>query len=254
MLTNLALVLDKTAKVADARDTYQQALRLAQDGQDKRQVAIIYGNMATTVANQSLEKALEYYGRALSLHREMGNRHLEGALLSNIATTHLNGNQLDEAETHYKQALQIHRENETKVWVGIILGGLGSLYRKRGNTDMALQHVLEAIEISRETGHLFFEGMMHVELGVLHAANNTAEASDTAFEQAEAILIQARDLRARAVFYHRRAQAEADQNRWTEAQISLDKARSMMHELSLDNTSDLGQKLLNIETRIQNAS
>ena len=252
VLTSLALVQDKMAQVDLARQTYQQALRLSEAGGDKRQIAIIYGNMATSMIHRQFEKGLEYYERALELHREMGNRHLEGALLSNVATAYLNANRLDEAEVRYQRALSIHRENETKSWVGIVLGSMGTLYRKRGETEKALSHVEEAMEISQQTGHLFFEGMLHMELGTLHSMQGSYPEADGAWDRADEIMMQAQDVRARAVLYHRRSIVETDQKRWPEAQRSVDQALALAQSLGLGADSDMGEKLLKLAERIKN--
>jgi tetratricopeptide (TPR) repeat protein len=78
-------------------------------------------------ARGQYDQALQNYQQALVIHREVGNRPMEGATLSNIGETYQAQGQYDQALENFQQALVIIREVGDKASEETVVANIKSL-------------------------------------------------------------------------------------------------------------------------------
>ena len=98
------------------------------------------------------DQALNNYERALVIHREVGDRAMEGTTLNNIGAVYRAQGKNDQALNNYERALVIHREVGDRAGEGATLNNIGEVYRAQGKYDQALNNYEQALVIAREVG------------------------------------------------------------------------------------------------------
>ena len=130
--------------------------------------------------------AREYFEQALAIHREIGNRRVEGIMLGNLGDLLLCAGQESLAQSHFEQAIVICDEL-FPVAAGSFRGGLALLVSAQGDFDQARRLLARGEEQLRgkyrlELGKLLCKrGTIEHSAGDLHTAHTAlAEASDIA--------------------------------------------------------------------------
>ena len=85
-----------------------------------------------------LEKALECYEQALSIHEEIGNRPLQATTLNNIGLVYDRLRQPEKALEYYYQALPIREEVGDRAGVATTLNNIGLVHRPPGTSRQSL--------------------------------------------------------------------------------------------------------------------
>ena len=78
------------------------------------------------------QRALEYYGQALPVTREVGDRAGEAATLNNIGGVYRGLGEPQRALEYYGQALPITREVGDRAGEAATLNNIGGVYRRSG--------------------------------------------------------------------------------------------------------------------------
>ncbi|KAF5430639.1 Tetratricopeptide (TPR) repeat [Candidatus Methanophagaceae archaeon] len=99
-----------------------------------------------------LDKALEYFKKALKLNEELGSKAGIAADLGNIGTVYQIKGELDKALEYYEKALKLHEELGSKAGIAVCLGNIGNVYRIRGELDKALEYFGKALKLDEELG------------------------------------------------------------------------------------------------------
>jgi tetratricopeptide (TPR) repeat protein len=161
-------------------------LLLAEDWQfAPQEKARIYSNIASTssVLGQKQE-ALKYYEQSLRINKEVGDRGVEGTMLSNLGAVYDDLGQKQEALTYYEQALQITREVGDRGVEGTTLSNLGLVYSALGQKQEALTYYEQALQIVREVGDRGVEGATLNNLGGVYDDLGQKQEALTYYEQA----------------------------------------------------------------------
>ncbi len=109
------------------------------------------------------QRALQYYKRALAIHREIGDKMGENDDLTNIAVVYRKLRQYQTALEYHKQTLEIRRDIGDKWGVVNSLTNIGMTYRKLEQYQTALEYHKQALEIRRNVGE---------KLGIGYSLNN----------------------------------------------------------------------------------
>jgi tetratricopeptide (TPR) repeat protein len=96
--------------------------------------------------------------------------------------------QYDRALTHCQRALSLHRDSGNRGGTADTLDSLGYIYLHLGNIAEAKAHYAKAIEAYREIGAPFGEGNSQAGLGDVLLAEGDREAAAAAWRDAVAIL------------------------------------------------------------------
>ncbi len=99
VLGNLGLAYSALGQVEKAIQYYEKALAIAQEIGDRRGEGNRLGNLGLAYSDLGqVEKAIQYYGNALAIAQEIGDRRGEGAWLNNLGFVFQN-------EKKYREAL-----------------------------------------------------------------------------------------------------------------------------------------------------
>lgn len=103
--------------------------------------------------------------QALRVWRDIGHRWGEGMALHIIASVHKSAGHATEAIEGYLRALAVHTEIDNRWGIGWSMAALGTTYRSVGEFDKALHSLLRATAIWREIGDPYGEGFALNDLG-----------------------------------------------------------------------------------------
>jgi len=136
------------------------------------------GELATTI-----EKARQ----ALTLWRELGDRHWEAATANMIGQAYVTVGTSEQAIEALNQALGIRRELKYRTGEGITLLNLGSVYHTLGRYEKAIEYYEQALVIFRELKNRLAEGNTLYNLGDASGSLSRNEKAIEYYEQALAI-------------------------------------------------------------------
>ena len=107
------------------------------------QIGMIYEKMG------SLDDALLYYSRSLSLARDLGIRSEQAARLNNIAGIYYAKGEFDKALSYYEESLRLKTDEKEKAPT---YNNIAIIYNKKGNYQKAVEYLKKAIEIGERYG------------------------------------------------------------------------------------------------------
>ncbi|MFB7260777.1 tetratricopeptide repeat protein [Streptomyces nojiriensis] len=154
---------------------------------------------------------------ALTIYREVGDRHGEGTALNNLGLALGEVRRFEEAINAHTQALAICRELGDRRGEGQVLNNLGLALRKVGQSEEAIQSHTQATTIFREVGDRHLEGTALNNLGnALQQMRQFEEAID-AHTQDLAICRELGDRHREGMALNNLGNALADVQRFEEA-------------------------------------
>lgn len=179
-------------ELAKASASYERAIELAREQQDRWGEGVWLGNLSLCFKDQGqIERAIEIHQSARVISIEVGNRRGEASDLGNLANCHADLGEISFALDYNELALAIHREVASRDGEALDLCNRGTRYRQLGRLDDAKRCLEEALAIARDIGFRLVEADTHTNLAALYTdAKNYAEAErelEHALELAEAI-------------------------------------------------------------------
>ena len=121
------------------------------EGGDRRSEGIALGNLGNPHFEKGdFEQAMDYYAKALELHREIGNRRSEGVTLSNMAYQYHGHGMMDESRQCSIQALEIHSETGNRRLEANTLTLLALIETESGNREKVLDYYGRLLSIVEE--------------------------------------------------------------------------------------------------------
>jgi tetratricopeptide (TPR) repeat protein len=107
------------------------------------EIGLIYNGMG------SLDDALLYYSRSLSLARDLGSKSMQASVLNNIAMIYDKKGELDKALDYYEESLRLKTDEKEKAPT---YNNIALIYEDKGNYQKAVEYLKKAIEISERYG------------------------------------------------------------------------------------------------------
>ncbi len=191
-LTYLGICHLQLGEYRQALDLYGQALAIAREIGDRYSEGAALGYLGSCRrVLGEYRQALDLYGQALAIAREIGDRQGEGTVLGNLGSCHLQLGEYRQALDLYGQALAIFRDIGDRQGKGTVLGNLGSCHFQLGEYRQALDLYGQALAIAREIGDRQGEGAELGSLGTCRASLGEYERAIDLHTQALAI---ARDI------------------------------------------------------------
>jgi tetratricopeptide (TPR) repeat protein len=120
------------------------------------QIGMIYHGMG------SLDDALLYYSRSLSLARDLGSRSEQATLLNNIAGIYYAKGEFDKALSYYEESLRLKTDEKEKA---ATYNNIANIYTEKSNYQKAVEYFKKAIEISERYGDFHGASMRKLNLG-----------------------------------------------------------------------------------------
>jgi tetratricopeptide (TPR) repeat protein len=98
------------------------------------------------------QQASDYHYEALSVFRELGDRHNEGSALGSLAIVLVDLGHWDHAIDNYQQALGIFQELGDRHLEGLTFGSLGNILARQGHRDHTREYWRAALAIFEQLG------------------------------------------------------------------------------------------------------
>ena len=99
------------------------------------------------------QRALEYYGQALPITREVGDRAGEAITLNNIGAVYRGLGEPQRALEYYGQALPIMREVGDRAGEAVTRYNMAMIHRAQGELDRAVAELEQVVELDRQVSH-----------------------------------------------------------------------------------------------------
>ena len=139
-------------RYAQAEEHARESLAIAEEIGDRERVASALTLLGHIVYGKDRNLARTYYGSALELGRQLGDkRRLSNVLNALGLLCALDGDQ-DQAERYFEETLVIDRERGEPDAIALGLVNLAAVSIERGACDRASELLLEALEIAHKTG------------------------------------------------------------------------------------------------------
>jgi CHAT domain-containing protein/Tfp pilus assembly protein PilF len=145
------------------------------------------------------QKALDHYGRALSLWETLGDASAQGDALNNTGVSYYALGELQLALDYYERALPLMKAAGNPRKEAATLDNIGVAFIALGEPRLALDHLGRALELRRAAGDAQGEGNSLTQIGVAYAALGEAEQSLDYYSRALPLRRAAGDRRGEAV-------------------------------------------------------
>jgi len=168
-LTTLGSCRSQLGEYRQAIDLYGQALAIAREIGDRSGEGAALGNLGE--CRRSLgeyRQAIDLHGQALAIAREIGDRYGEGIVLGGLGNCRFQLGEYRQAIDLYGQALAIFREIGDRSGEGAALIGLGNCHLGLGEYRQAIDLHGQALAVGRAIGNRYGEGTALIGLGNCH--------------------------------------------------------------------------------------
>lgn len=154
-LNNLGEIMQRLGRHAEAMRLLEEAAA-AQPDMSRQHRAIWLTNRGNALQGMGrLEEALESYRRALSSHRQIGDRRSEAETLNSVGWCYFRSGLFGEASAHFELAGQIGRAIGERFVEAESLRGMGAALRQSGRSSLALEKLAAALRIAHEIGDAY---------------------------------------------------------------------------------------------------
>ncbi len=175
-LGNLGINYSALGQIQKAIEYYEKALTISRQISDMRNEGSQLGNLGNAYSDLGqMEKAIEYHEQALTISRQIGDKRAEGNRLGNLGIVYSNLRQVEKAIEYYEQALTISRQIGDRGNEGSQLGNLGIAYGDMGQMEKAIEYHEQALTISRQIGDKHNEGSQLGNLGIAYGVLRQVE-------------------------------------------------------------------------------
>lgn len=153
--SQVASVLNSLGNLNHSQSNYNRALDFYMrripylKKNEKTAIATNYNNIGMIQeAIKDYPKALEYFRKALDLHRSTGNKRMEGGTLVNIGIVYFNLKKYDEALEHLLQGVSIIKGEGDKMILSIAYESMGNIHREQKKYKLAEEAYQESLLLS----------------------------------------------------------------------------------------------------------
>lgn len=166
VLNSLGNINHSQSNYNGALDFYMRRIPYLKEN-EKTALATNYNNIGMIQeAIKDYPKALEYFQKALDMHRATGNKRMEGGTLVNIGIIYFNLKKYDEALVHQKQGVSIIEGVGDKMVLSIAYESIGNIYREQKKYKLAEEAYQESLLLSKA---------LHDTYGIASATRNLGE-------------------------------------------------------------------------------
>jgi two-component system, NtrC family, sensor kinase len=134
-----------------AVDYFFQALKLAMEVVDKKEMSRTYNNLGIVQRRQgNLNQAKEYYDQSMKLSEELGDLKGMAYAYNNIGVINREMGELNKSLDYFLKSLDIRKKLGDKKGISHVSNNIGNLYRILRNFDKAQQYYNNSLAIEQE--------------------------------------------------------------------------------------------------------
>ena len=136
-----------------ARNEYEASLAIGTELGDRRQVAVVLGQLAALALDEGrVDEAVGRYREALETFVELGEPRSQAAVWHQLGAAYQAGSRLEEAERAYRKSARIEEEYGNRLGAVQSWGALAAVINLAGRPDEAEEWYTKAIEASQRLG------------------------------------------------------------------------------------------------------
>ncbi len=236
---NVGEALNKLGRWQEARDHYQEALKIFDNSGNGRGQAAVLDNLGQLYQDLGdTELALEHYRKALTLLQgKFKNGELEANVLSHIGTVNMSQNDLDVALQNFQRALELRQNDRGK---GYALLNIGAVYALKKTPQQALQVYANALQSIRKARDQRGEALLLYKKGEAEEMLGDHAQALADLNQSRSLWGKIADARGEATALQAAARVEARLGQLTKALEDSAKAIGIVESLR---TNILGSRL-----------
>ena len=171
ILRNLGNIHWNSGNYELARDSWQQALKIAQAITDTGRMGKAYGNLALlcwTLGQH--DQARDYHQKSLELFEEVGDKRGMALTLNNLGALHWSLGDYEEASKYWQKALNIAQEIRDRRVQGMSLGNIALVHHILGQYQEARKTFEQSLAIAQETRDKYQIALNFSSVGLVHQA------------------------------------------------------------------------------------
>jgi len=154
MLNNLGAISSEQGNNAKAIEYYTKSLRIREELDDKKGVAMSLNNIGLIYKSQNInEKAIDFYTQSLKIKEELEDKEGIALTLNNLGLIYKNQEDYIKAMELYTESLKISEEVENKMGIAISLNYIGGIHEVEGDYVKAMQNYKESLKINELIGN-----------------------------------------------------------------------------------------------------
>jgi tetratricopeptide (TPR) repeat protein len=174
---------------AEAEEHYRQALLLSEQAPHQREKdtveqALLFSLGQVAQQRGKLDRAEEYYGRALALAEKTHSPQDKTTYLYCLGQIALQRGRFDHAETMMDEVLDLLRHAQDSQGVSVCLSRLGEIALKREQWPRAEEYFQQALKLAAIVEDVHGQAAIHYQLGKLHLWQSQLEPAAHYFSQA----------------------------------------------------------------------
>jgi diguanylate cyclase (GGDEF)-like protein/putative nucleotidyltransferase with HDIG domain len=146
LLNMISMYQGRLGEWREAESVAREAVSAAEAANDGRLLAEALTRLGMSMMDRRSRESAEFYQRALSLFRAVGDRCGEARCYINVGIIHQRGGEVAAAEAAYDRALEAARSAHAVDLAGLASLNLGVLYLRRGQRELASERFEEALK------------------------------------------------------------------------------------------------------------
>ncbi|MBL7929334.1 MAG: tetratricopeptide repeat protein [Bacteroidia bacterium] len=184
----LAYLYEQSGNIGKALDFNYNALELARKSKDKKNEAILLGNIAAIYKDQGrIEEALNYNFRSLEIRKTLNDSAGISTILNNIGLIYAGQGRIEEALNYYQRSLFIEENLKSNDGVITAMQNIGAVYREQKEYESAFAYYRRALEKAVATNSKYSMGYIYNGLGGMHEENSRFDSALHYFNNALAL-------------------------------------------------------------------
>lgn len=154
-INNKGFLAQEHGHIAKALEYYSEALKIQEQINDKRAMALSINNIAYIYMHQGdLNKSFEYVKKAMKLQVDVGDSAGVALSLNNLGNIYKNRNDIPKALDYLNQSLQMQKRLKNDFGVSICLSNIGDIYIEHGDKNKGVEYILQSLKIREEMNEL----------------------------------------------------------------------------------------------------
>ena len=179
--------LRRVGRLSQAKSMYQQALKLAEHGDDVWK-SLAYGNLGELYRTLGdLDESEAMHKKALEIDQRLGRKEGMAIQYGKLGRIYRRRDELAASEEMHRKALSLNLETKNLVGTAVDYGDLAQVYRRKGDIDTALHYLQQALQINESLRQELGIAIVCGNLGIIYRKRNSLDAAEEMHRRSLAI-------------------------------------------------------------------